>query len=193
MTYFDRGGKILFALTALLVIILELLTFKNERLFAMFLCGGVGFVGTTCLNAGIKWVRKKERPVGEIKRTKNLLAPLMQYSFPSFHAQLGFCMTFIASWFLLFIHWALPIPLVLFALVTAYTRHALKAHDWVDIFAGAMIGLVTGAIICSALGDVNNLWLGLAAVVATIATFLYIPERYFSKRFGKNEKKNKND
>jgi len=186
---FDRGGKILFALTACGVIVLELLINRNERLFALLLCGGVGFIGTTCLNAGIKWARKKERPIGEIKRTKNLLTPLMQYSFPSFHCQLGFCMTFIAGWFVYTIHWLLPIPLIIFALLTAYTRHALKAHDWIDIIAGGILGLITGFAICIFLGEVNELWLGLGAVVASIATFLYIPERYFSKKMRGEKKK----
>ena len=110
---FDRLGKVLFAITTGFVLILETAVHGTDHLYALLLCGGVGFVVATLLNAGIKFLFKKKRPVGEVKRTKNLLTPLMQYSFPSYHVQLGFTMTFIACWFLFQIHWALVLPFVL--------------------------------------------------------------------------------
>jgi membrane-associated phospholipid phosphatase len=185
---FDRGGKILFALTTALVLMLEAGVNGLDRLYAILLCGGLGFIVATFLNAGIKWIFKKQRPLGEIKRTNNLLAPLMQYSFPSFHVQLAFTMTVVASWFFWSIHWGFVIFFVLLALVTSYTRYHLKAHDVIDIIGGAIIGLVTGFVICFWLYSFNNLYAAIAAVGLSILLFFYIPERYFSKKKKGNKK-----
>jgi membrane-associated phospholipid phosphatase len=142
----------------------------------------VGFVVATLMNAGIKYLFKKKRPLGDIKRTKNLLAPLMQYSFPSFHVQLGFTMTFIASWFFWTIHWGFVIAFFALAIIVAYTRYVLKAHDVIDIMGGAIIGIATGVLICLGLAWINNPFAAIGAVIASLLLFFYIPERYFSKR-----------
>jgi len=193
--FFDRLGKVMFALTTGLILVLEVGVNHLDRLYAILLCGGVGFVVATLINAAIKWLFKKQRPSGEIKRTKNLLAPVMQYSFPSFHVQMGFTMTLIACFFMFTIHWALVIPFIIFAIVTAYTRYVLKAHDMIDIIGGAIIGLATGFLICFFLGwmffpGTNNIYAAIIAVIASVLLFFYIPERYFSKKL-RDKKKEK--
>jgi membrane-associated phospholipid phosphatase len=184
----DRLSKVLFALTTGFVLVMEVITHAGYgRMAAILLCGGVGFVVATLLNAGIKWLFKKKRPMGDIKRTKNLLAPLMQYSFPSFHVQLGFTMTFIASWFFWDIHWAFIILFFALAIIVAYTRYILKAHDLIDIVGGAIIGIATGVLICLGLAWINNVYAAIGAVIASLLLFFYIPERYFSKKLGEKD------
>jgi membrane-associated phospholipid phosphatase len=178
---YDRLSKVIFAVVAGMVLIIELWVNHLDRIYALLLCGCVGFIATTVMNALIKHMLKKERPVGEIKRTRNLLAPLMQYSFPSFHTQLAFTMITVASWFFFSIHWGFVIFFVLLAMLTAYSRHALKANDIVDLIGGAIIGTVVGVLVCLLLSQVNNVYLSLFFLVLMLALFLYIPERYFSK------------
>jgi membrane-associated phospholipid phosphatase len=179
---YDRLSKVIFALVAGSVLVIELWVNHMDRIYALVLCGCVGFIVSTLINAIIKRLLKKERPVGEIKRSRNLLTPLMQYSFPSFHTQLAFTMITIASWFFFTIHWGFVIFFALLAGLTAYSRHALKAHDLTDIVGGAAVGGAIGVLVCLCLYRVNNVYLAVASLVLMIALFFYIPERYFSKK-----------
>lgn len=179
---YDRLSKVIFVLVAGLVLIVELWVNHLDRIYALVLCGCVGFIASTLANAAIKRLLKKQRPVGEIKRSSNLLAPLMQYSFPSFHTQLGLTMITVASWFLFSIHWGFVVFLLLLGAITAYSRYALKAHDMVDIAGGAVIGAALGVLVCLPLYPVNNIYLAAISLVLMLALFLYIPERYFSKK-----------
>lgn len=178
---YDRMSKVIFAVVAGLVLIIELWVNHLDRIYALLLCGCVGFIVSTLTNAAIKRVLKKERPTGEIKRTRNLLTPLMQYSFPSFHTQLAFTMISIASWFFFNIHWGFVIFFMLLAVLTAYSRYALRAHDLTDILGGAIIGAVIGVLVSILLYRVNNLYIAFVSIALMLALFFYIPERYFSK------------
>jgi len=179
---YDRLSKVIFAVVAGLVLVIELWINHLDRIYALLLCGCVGFIASTLVNAAIKRMLKKQRPVGEIKRTRNLLAPLMQYSFPSFHSQLAFTMVTIASWFFITIHWVFVIFFGLLAGLTAYSRHALKAHDPLDLLGGALIGVAIGVLVSLPMYRVSNVYLAVASLVLMLALFFYIPERYFSKQ-----------
>ena len=180
---YDRMSKVIFAVVAGLVLVIELWVDHLDRIYALLLCGCVGFIASTLVNAVIKRLLKKERPMGEIKRTRNLLAPLMQYSFPSFHTQMAFTMITIASWFFFTIHWGFVVFFVLLAVLTAYSRHALKAHDLTDILGGAVIGTGVGVLVSILLYRVNNVYIAVVSLVLMLALFFYIPERFFSKHF----------
>lgn len=177
---FDRFGKILFTITVGAVLLGEVLVFGSDRFYALLLSGGAGFIITTLLNLVLKAVIRKERPMGRWKPSGNLFNPLARYSFPSYHTQLAFTMTLIASWFSIRIHWLFPVILVLLALATAYSRYALKAHDAGEIAGGAVIGMGVAVPVCLYLGEVNCKPAALVSLALTVILFLYIPHRDFS-------------
>jgi len=91
-------------------------------------------------------------------------------------------MSFIASWFAFRIHWSFPVILGLLAIITAYTRHVLEAHDRTDIAAGVALGIVTGLTVCILLSGYNSQPAALVSLALTIVLFLYVPHREFTKK-----------
>jgi len=158
------------------------MTHSTERFYAMILTGSSGILTTVVLNNLLKAIFKKPRPGGKVPDTKSLLGPLVRYSFPSFHAQIAFTMTFIASWFAYGIHWVFVPVLFVLAFLTSYTRYVIKAHDTSDIIAGAIIGLGTAIPICILLHTRNSKAISLVVLTIAVMIFLYIPQKEFFRR-----------
>ena len=179
---FDRFGKVFFAVVAGFILISEVLVHSTERFYAMILTGSTGIIATVLVNDLLKAVFKKHRPGGKVLATNNLLEPLVKYSFPSFHAQIAFTMTFIASWFAYGIHWIFIPVLIVLAFLTSYTRYVIRAHDISDIAGGALIGLGMAIPICFLLHTTNSKAISLVVLSIAVITFLYIPQKEFFRR-----------
>ncbi len=184
---FDRFGKIFFAVVTGFILISEIITHSTDRFYAMILAGSSGIITTVLLNNLIKAIFKKPRPDGKTPSTRSLLWPLVRYSFPSFHAQIAFTMTLIASWFAIDIHWVFVPVLFALALLTAYSRYIIRAHDISDIIGGALIGLGTAAPICILLDTTNSKAISLIVLGVAVMIFLYIPQKDFFRRKKKND------
>ena len=68
------------------------------------------------------------------------------------------------------------------AIITAYTRHVLEAHDRTDIAAGVTLGILTGLSVCIFLSGYNSKPAALVSLALTLVLFLYIPHREFTKK-----------
>ena len=178
---FDRYGKVLFAVMTGVILVSEILAFRSERFYVLLLSGSVGFIAATLVNTLLKGIFGKKRPSGGWRSTGNLLDPLALYSFPSYHTQLAFTMSFIGSWFSIRIHWIFPVILGLLAFLTAYTRYAVRAHDSTDIAGGGVIGVATAVPICFFLTKLNSKPAALVSLGLTMILFLYIPHREFTE------------
>jgi undecaprenyl-diphosphatase len=96
----------------------------------------------TLVNAGLKSLFRRERPIPDFERPHHLRVP-MTSSFPSGHASAAFCAATLlsdgrsrttkAAWFAL-------------ATVVASSRVHVKIHHASDVIGGATVGLVAGQI-----------------------------------------------
>jgi hypothetical protein len=99
-------------------------------------------VEQTLVNAGLKSVFRRERPVPDFERPHHLRVPLTS-SFPSGHSSAAFCAATLLSdghgrrskvaWYTL-------------AAVVASTRVHVKIHHASDVISGAAVGLAAGQV-----------------------------------------------
>ncbi len=177
---FDRYGRILFVLVAGAILVLEVLSFGSDRFYSILLSGCAALIGTTLLNAVLKALVRKERRKVKVQPLRHPLGVLVRYSFPSFHSQVAFTMTALASWFAWRLHWSVPVLLYVLAVLTAVSRKVIKAHDWNDLICGAVIGTVAAAPFYLFLGDVHWPALSIVVFVAAAVLLLWIPHRDFA-------------
>ena len=178
---FDRYGRIMFVAVAGIVLVLEVLRFSTGRFYSMLLAGCAALIATTLLNAMIKAVVRKERRWVSVEHVRHPLGVLVMYSFPSFHAQIAFTMTGVASWFAWRVHWTIPASLYVLAVLTAISRSVLKAHDRTDIAWGAVIGTVVAVPACIFLGGIRSPVLSIGILIAAAVLLLWIPHKDFFK------------
>lgn len=79
------------------------------------------------------------------RRPENKKHRVIEYGFPSSHAQIAFSIATIYA------HYVPPIaiPIFLAASVVAASRTLVKAHDYKDVIGGCVLGVITGLIVIS--------------------------------------------
>ncbi len=96
--------------------------------------------------SGIKIVVKRERPPAYFKNSDSIInTPLgipHDYSFPSGHTQTAFS----TAAYLSFLYPLFSPLFMLGALLAGISRIALGVHFPLDVFAGALLGIITGTV-----------------------------------------------
>ncbi len=79
------------------------------------------------------------------KRPKNKKHHVIEYGFPSSHAQVAFSVATVYA------HYVPPmaIPIFLAASLVAAGRTLVKAHDHKDVIGGCVLGVITGLVVVS--------------------------------------------
>ena len=144
---YERLSKELFLVLLTIVLLFEALAAEEPRLFQILLVGSVAFISSTMVNLLIKDYIRSHRPTKRHSPHGHPLAPLVKYSFPSYHTQIGFTMVSVASMYLRVYSILFPLAFFSVAIFTAYSRLALRAHFMKDIYAGAVIGAVLGYLV----------------------------------------------
>lgn len=144
---YDRMSKELFLVLLTVVLLFEALAADEPRLFQILLVGSVSFISSTLVNLLIKDYIRSHRPTKRHGPHGHPLAPIVKYSFPSYHTQIGFTMVTVASLYLREYSMLFPVAFFAIAIFTAYSRHALRAHFMRDIYAGAVIGTALGVLV----------------------------------------------
>jgi len=115
----------------LLVFPLYLWGENKDQLFFYLMTGFI----TGCLVYLLKIIFSVPRPIGALIETSTM-------AFPSLHAASGF---FLLGFFFNKKRWR--IPLLLYALLIAYSRVFLKVHYWSDVIVGSIIGFLVPVLI----------------------------------------------
>ncbi len=91
------------------------------------------------LNSIIKKTIRRSRPCMQIPEIRNLVAFPDHFSFPSGHTAAACTMAFLLGYYFPLI----LLPSMLWALLVGFSRLYLGVHYLTDIFAGALIGLLS--------------------------------------------------
>lgn len=133
---------IIFFIVFTIIVIFILTTKKHEN--ALLLCSSLAVTGI--LVTILKSIFKIERP-------ENAILLLNDYAFPSGHAALGFCLTTAVSIIAirnLEKRWQEASVITFFLLISiciSYSRIVLGLHTYIQIIAGAVIGILIPSVI----------------------------------------------
>jgi len=172
---YERAGKSLFLSMVAIVMGIETFLAPAPRYFSILLVGSAGFLLSTFANVGVKALMRHDRPQPRETSRKHPLYPIVRYSFPSFHTQIGFTMVVVGSLFMYTHTWLIPVMFLALAIFTAYTRLRLEAHYKKDVVAGAVLGSAIGLIIYFPLADVVAPAVATILFIAVLVLFFAIP------------------
>ncbi len=126
--------KMLFLLILTLDIIVGIFDFR--LMLKLTLLAIIGCIFTYAINIPLKKLFKTKRP--QMDKYQD-----MEYGFPSFHTQTAFTIATIYSFYLN----SLFFPTFLFATFVGISRLMTKAHKFIDIFFGSILGVLVGTIV----------------------------------------------
>ncbi len=95
-----------------------------------------------CGEITIKNIVGRVRPCHKVAEEQLLIKNPPHYSFPSGHTTSSFS----AATVMLMLHPVAAIPMVIFAILIAFSRTYLLVHYPTDVFAGAALGIICGCI-----------------------------------------------
>jgi len=126
--------KMLFLLILTLDIIVGI--FDLRLMLKLTLLAVLGCIFTYTVNIPLKKLFKTKRP--QMDKYQD-----MEYGFPSFHTQTAFTIATIYSFYFN----SLFFPTFLFAAFVGISRLMTKAHKFIDIFFGSILGVLVGTIV----------------------------------------------
>ena len=126
--------KMLFLLILILDIIVGIFDFR--LMLKLTLLAVLGCIFTYAVNIPLKKAFKTKRP--RMDKYQD-----MEYGFPSFHTQTAFTIATIYSFYFN----SLFFPTFLFATFVGISRLMTKAHKFIDIFFGSILGMLVGTIV----------------------------------------------
>jgi membrane-associated phospholipid phosphatase len=116
---------------------------RNRRVFPLVaLAATLSFAMASWLNAGIKALVDRTRPPGEIG-LQALGAVPGSPSFPSGHAMSAFAVAAAIAVLAPRLRW----PVLAVAALIGFSRVYLGVHFWLDVLAGAALGITIGVLI----------------------------------------------
>jgi len=126
--------KMLFLLILTLDVIVGIFDF--HLVFKLTILAIIGCIFTYAVNIPLKTLFKTKRPRMDEYQD-------MEYGFPSFHAQTAFTIATIYSFYFS----SLFIPTFIFATFVGVSRLITKAHKFIDVFFGSILGVLIGAVL----------------------------------------------
>ena len=118
-----------------IILMLFFLIQENYQVFKKLIVGFVLIYGITIIIRSI-WFKNRPKKYSY----NNYIEKLDAASFPSLHAtRISFLGLFFASYFNNFM---LSFLIVVLVLIVLYARTYLKKHDWKDVIAGFIIGIL---------------------------------------------------
>lgn len=172
---FERFDKALFLILVVVVLLLEGCIGPDPQIYQILFVGSIAFITSTLLNLAIKALFRHGRPEARAAPKGHPLAPIVRYSFPSYHTQIGFTMVTVASLFMYADSPLLPIAFFGLAFLTSYIRLAVRAHYPKDIVAGAALGAAIGLLAYLPLHGILSPSASLLLFAVTMGLFLAIP------------------
>ena len=146
MPHLTDCGGFLTLLAICVLVILILWHYKKEKyleiaklcLYALILSGIIA--------AGLKLLYQSPRPFTVLEHVRQLTVPSEPNSFPSGHSSSTFSVVTVLIWKLRENRIVVAL-LVAFALLIAFSRVYIGVHYPFDVFVGALVGIVSGAIV----------------------------------------------
>lgn len=135
-TTLGNNGTVWFAISVLFLFFQRFRTMGIAMIIAIsvsWLCGEIG----------IKNLVGRVRPCHKVSEEHLLIKNPPHYSFPSGHTTSSFAATTVV--FLMYP--VIAIPMLLLALLIAFSRTYLLVHYLTDVFAGAALGIISGCIV----------------------------------------------
>ncbi len=134
ITRFGDGGIFWIALAVVLILI------RQYRKVGMT-CLGALAIGAVITNLMLKPLVHRIRPFVTVPAIRKLITVKDPHSFPSGHATASFAMAFV---FMRYMPKRYSVPVLVFAVLIAFSRIYLGVHYASDVITGMLIGTVSG-------------------------------------------------
>jgi len=120
----------------------SLLVFNSQRFFYQLI---IGLILAYLITTGIRTFYFKKRPKAVKYKSGNWFSKIDASSFPSLHTMRATILAALISNF--FVDITIAILAAMATAAVAWSRIALKRHDWKDVLGGVIFGILISAVI----------------------------------------------